>query len=77
MGTGVATRRAGPSRVRTLFSFPNPVNEVSARLVAAGVVVMCVLTIALDLRVGHRRHRLRLRGPGADRARRSARWASS
>lgn len=26
--------------VRKLFSFPNPVNEVSARLVAAGVVVM-------------------------------------
>jgi hypothetical protein len=39
-----------PSRARALFSFPNPVNEVSARLVAAGVVVMCVLTIALDLR---------------------------
>jgi hypothetical protein len=31
-----------------LFSFPNPVNEVSARLVAGGVVVMCVATIALD-----------------------------
>ena len=31
-----------------LFSFPNPVNEVSARLVAAGVVVLAVLTIALD-----------------------------
>jgi hypothetical protein len=38
------------ARVRGLFSFPNPVNEVSARLVAAGVVIMCVLTIALDLR---------------------------
>jgi hypothetical protein len=34
----------------TLFSFPNPVNEVSARLVAAGVVVMAVATIAFDLR---------------------------
>ncbi len=33
-------------RLRALFAFPNPVNEVSARLVAAGVVVMCVLTIA-------------------------------
>lgn len=33
-----------------LFSFPDPVNEVSARLVAAGVVLMVVLTIALDLR---------------------------
>jgi hypothetical protein len=28
--------------------FPNPVNEVSARLVAAGVVVMGVTTIAFD-----------------------------
>ncbi len=36
--------------VQRLFSFPNPVNEVSARLVAAGVVVMCVLTISLNLR---------------------------
>jgi hypothetical protein len=33
-----------------LFSFPNPVNEVSARLVAAGVVIMAVLTIAFDLK---------------------------
>jgi hypothetical protein len=32
----------------TLFSFPDPVNEVSARLVAAGVVVMSVTTIVLD-----------------------------
>jgi hypothetical protein len=29
-----------------LFSFPNPVNEVSARLVAAGVVAMSVAAIA-------------------------------
>jgi len=34
--------------VEELFSFPNPVNEVSARLVAGGVVVMSVITIALD-----------------------------
>ncbi|MEQ1787141.1 MAG: DUF4395 domain-containing protein [Acidimicrobiales bacterium] len=33
-----------------LFRFPNPVNEVAARLVAAGVVLMAVATIALDLR---------------------------
>lgn len=33
-----------------LFRFPNPVNEVSARLVAAGVVVMGVGTIAFDQR---------------------------
>lgn len=31
-----------------LFSFPDPVNEVSARLVAGGVVLISVLTIALD-----------------------------
>lgn len=31
-----------------LFSFPNPVNEVSARLVAAGVVVLCAATLLLD-----------------------------
>ena len=36
--------------MRSLFSFPNPVNEVSARLVAAGVVLMSVLTIAFDLK---------------------------
>jgi Domain of unknown function (DUF4395) len=48
MGARVATQ-GRTSRVRALFSFPDPVNEVSARLVAAGVVVMCVLTIAFDL----------------------------
>jgi hypothetical protein len=31
-----------------LFAFPNPVNEVSARLVAAGVVVLGVMAIAFD-----------------------------
>jgi len=30
---------------RRLFSFPHPVNEVSARLVAAGVVVICAVTL--------------------------------
>lgn len=34
--------------MRALFRFPNPVNEVSARLVAAGVVALSVLTVALD-----------------------------
>lgn len=33
-----------------LFAFPDPVNEISARLVAAGVVAMSVAAIALDLR---------------------------
>jgi uncharacterized protein DUF4395 len=32
--------------VRNLFSFPNPVNEVSARLVAGGVFVLAVATLA-------------------------------
>jgi hypothetical protein len=31
-----------------LFSFPNPVNEVSARLVAAGVVLMAGAAVVLD-----------------------------
>ncbi|MEU4338833.1 DUF4395 domain-containing protein [Micromonospora lupini] len=31
-----------------LFSFPNPVNEVSARLVASGVVILSTVTIVLD-----------------------------
>jgi hypothetical protein len=30
-----------------LFSFPNPVNEVSARIVAAGVVLMVVATLTI------------------------------
>ena len=35
------------TRLRSVFSFPNPVNEVAARVVAGGVVVLCVLAIAL------------------------------
>ncbi|MEV0715483.1 DUF4395 domain-containing protein [Asanoa sp. NPDC050611] len=35
---------------RNLFSFPNPVNEVSARLVAGGVVIMAAATLIFDLR---------------------------
>jgi len=31
--------------VKDLFSFPNPVNEVSARLVAAGIVILTIATI--------------------------------
>jgi hypothetical protein len=33
-----------------IIGFPNPVNEVSARLVATGVVGMAAATIAFDLR---------------------------
>ena len=53
VSTGSAGASAGnahePGRARRLFSFPNPVNEVSARLVATGVVLLVVLTIAFDL----------------------------
>jgi len=34
-------------RIRQLFSFPNPVNEVAARVVAGVVVVICAFTIGL------------------------------
>ena len=42
MTTSTTTERSG------LFSFPDPVNEVSARLVAAGVVLLGVAAIVLD-----------------------------
>ena len=32
---------------RSIFSFPNPVNEVAARVVAGIVVICCVITIAI------------------------------
>jgi hypothetical protein len=38
-------QRASTGKWQAFFSFPNPVNEVSARLVAAGVVVMSVTAI--------------------------------
>ena len=31
--------------MRRMFAFPNPVNEVSARLVAGGVVALCAVTL--------------------------------
>src|SRR3982751_6821859 len=43
----MATAAATTNR-ESLFSFPNPVNEVSARLVAGGVVLMAVATIVFD-----------------------------
>ena len=36
-------------RVRSLFSFPNPVNEVAARVVAGIVVVLCAVTIGTQV----------------------------
>jgi len=35
------------ARLRAVFGFPNPVNEVAARVVAGGVVVLCALTLGL------------------------------
>jgi hypothetical protein len=37
------------SRRRALFSFPNPVNEVAARAVAGGVLLMALVTLLADL----------------------------
>jgi hypothetical protein len=34
--------------MRSLFSFPNPVNETSARIVAGSVAVLAVLTVAFQ-----------------------------
>jgi hypothetical protein len=34
--------------LRTLFSFPDPVNETSARVVAGGVVIIAGLTVAFQ-----------------------------
>ncbi len=34
-------------RLRPLLGFPDPVNEIAARVVAAGVVVMCVTGLVL------------------------------
>jgi hypothetical protein len=36
-----------------LFGFPNPVNEVAARTVAAGVLILSILTIVLTISLGH------------------------
>lgn len=40
-------RTPSDTRVGTVFGFPNPVNETSARLVAAGVVVQAVLFLVV------------------------------
>ena len=45
--TAPSSTSTGPARTG-LFSFPNPVNEISARLVAGGVIAMTVVAIAAD-----------------------------
>src|SRR5947209_3708344 len=44
------TTTAPAPRDYRFFGFPDPVNEVSARLVAAGVVTMAVAAVLLDWR---------------------------
>src|SRR5436305_709324 len=46
--TSGSSSAGGSGFLTRLFSFPDPVNEVSARLVAASVVVMALVTIVLD-----------------------------
>ena len=41
-GTQRRASASPPSTWKSFFSFPDPVNEVSARLVAGGVVIMAV-----------------------------------
>jgi hypothetical protein len=49
LNSGISTTvvQPRPTRLSALLSFPNPVNEVSARLVAGGVVIMSISAIAL------------------------------
>jgi hypothetical protein len=49
MTSTTATATPG-SALRRLFSFPNPVNEVSARLVAGGVVVLALVTVVFSVK---------------------------
>jgi len=44
----VAGSMVHPGWARRLFSFPNPVNDTSARIVAGGVVVLAAATIIFD-----------------------------
>ncbi|MEA3020421.1 MAG: hypothetical protein QOI47_1945 [Actinomycetota bacterium] len=46
----MTTTTAPAPRTYRFFGFPDPVNEVSARLVAAGVVTMAVAAVLLDWR---------------------------
>ncbi len=44
---GIVSDIVAGVRIRSIFSFPNPVNETSARLVAAGVVAQAVLLLVV------------------------------
>jgi Domain of unknown function (DUF4395) len=47
-GTQLEARPAPPSTWKSFFSFPDPVNEVSARLVAGGVMIMAIGALVFD-----------------------------
>jgi hypothetical protein len=47
MGATVASGST-PRTIREVFSFPDPVNEISARAVASGVVLIALATIVFD-----------------------------
>jgi hypothetical protein len=49
----VSERRTLGHVPTSLFGFPNPVNEVAARTVAAGVLVLSVVTMVLSTTLGH------------------------
>ncbi len=46
--TDIHSIPARPGMLKSLFSFPDPVNEVSARVVAGGVIALSLATIVLD-----------------------------
>ena len=48
MATITLNRSGSADRLRSLFSFPNPVNEMAARLVAGGVLLVTLATVAFD-----------------------------
>lgn len=48
MATTAAPTTHRRSAAAALFSFPDPVNEVSARVVAGGVLLLSILTLALN-----------------------------
>ncbi len=45
LGLVGARRYANHVKTKSLFAFPDPVNEVSARTVAAGVVALCLIAL--------------------------------
>ncbi len=38
-------RYANPVKTNNLFKFPDPVNDITARVVASGVVILCLIAI--------------------------------